>query len=418
MQHILLPSGKHLLYEKTTEYKGEFLSAHYMTPALRENMTLSTLTTAILLRGSAKYKTQQLLSKRCEELYALSVNASSQRYGAVHSLSFAAGMLSNRYSIDGTDITAEAISLLGNIIHDPLITDGEFDRNYTEREKINMRDALASQINSKSTYARRRLIELMCKGETAGIFADGYIDEIKDITPRSAAEHLGKTLNNSELLITYVGSCQLDALCEHIEQNLFAHNITHAKIPPQEHTACEYRDFSEQMDVTQSKVVMGFRSPRTLFDADYIKYALFNELFGGGTASRLFLNVREKKSLCYYCGSRSYALDGITLVEAGVKHGDADILTDAVYEQLEDIKQGNISDDEFDCAKRSLTHGYMSVLDSPSSLSSWYSTRFTADRYDSPLDAARSLCNITKDDIAEMARTLTPDCRFVLEGRT
>lgn len=416
MQHILLPSGKHLLYEKTNKYKGEFLSAHYMTPALRENMTSSTLTAAILLRGSAKYKTQQLLSKRCEELYALSVNASSQRYGAMHTLSFAAGMLSNRYSIDGIDITAETIKFLGGIIHDPLITDGEFDAGYTEREKINLRDALAAQINSKSAYSRRRTVELMCDGETAGIFADGYIDEIKDITPRSAVEYLKKTLNNSELLITYVGSCELAALCEHIERNLFAPDIAQAKIPPQKHAAYEYREFIEHMDVTQSKVVIGFRSPRTLFDADYIKYALFNELFGGGTASRLFLNVREKKSLCYYCGSRSYALDGITLVEAGVKHGDADVLTNAVYEQLEDIRQGNISDDEFDCAKRSLTHGYMSVLDSPSSVSSWYTSRFMADRYDSPLDAARSLDGITKGDIVEMARDLTPDCRFVLEG--
>ncbi len=416
MQHILLPSGKHLLYEKTNKYKGEFLSAHYITPVKRKDMTVSNLVSSILLRGCAKYPTQQQLSKRCEQLYALSINSGSQRYGTVHSLSFAASMLSNRYSIDGTDITASAIKLLGDIVHRPLVTDGEFDAGYTEREKLNLRDALAAQINSKSAYARRRAIEMMCDGETAGIFADGYIDEIKDITPHAAAEHLKKTLNNSELLITYVGSCELDALYEHIEQNLFAPDITHAKIPPQKHTACKYRNFNEHMDVTQSKVVIGFRSPRTLFDTDYIKYALFNELFGGGTASRLFLNVREKKSLCYYCNSRSYALDGITLVEAGVKHGDTDILTDAVYEQLEDIKQGNISDSEFDCAKHSLTHGYMSVLDSPSSLSSWYSARFTADRYDSPLDAARSLGDITKNDIIEMARNLTPDCRFVLEG--
>lgn len=416
MQHILLPSGKHLLYEKTNKYKGEFLSAHYMTPASRADMTPSALATALLLRGSAKYKTQQLLSKRCEELYALSVNSSSQRYGAMHTLSFATGMLSNRYSIDGTDITAETIRFLGGIIHDPFITDGGFDAGYTEREKINLRDALAAQVNSKSAYARRRTVELMCDGETAGIFADGYIDEIKDITPRSAAEHLKKTLNNSSLLITYVGSCEPDALCGHIEQYLFAADIAYPKTAPQKHTVQKYRDFSEHMDVTQSKVVVGFRSPRTLFDTDYIKYALFNELFGGGTASRLFLNVREKQSLCYYCGSRSYALDGITLVEAGVKQGDAEVLTTAVHEQLDDIKNGNVSDGEFDCAKRSLTHGYMSVLDSPSSVSSWYTSRFMADRYDSPLDAARSLDGITKGDIVEIARDLTPDCRFVLEG--
>ena len=416
MQHILLPSGKHLLYEKTNKYKGEFLTALYITPSKRENMTVSNLVSSVLLRGCSKYRTQQELSKRCEELYALSINSGSQRYGAMHAFSFALSMLSNRYSIDGTDITSEAIKLLNDIVHKPLISNGGFDARYTEREKINLRDALAAQINSKSAYARRRTVELMCDGETAGIFADGYIDDIKDITSHSAAEHLKRTLDSSELLVTYVGSCEPDALCDNIEHDLFASDIAYQKTAPQKHTAQKYRNLSEHMDVTQSKVVVGFRSPRNLFDADYIKFALFNELFGGGTASRLFLNVREKQSLCYYCNSRSYALDGITLVEAGVKKGDAEVLTDAVYKQLDDIKNGNISDSEFDCAKRSLTHGYMSVLDSPSSVSSWYTSRFMANRYDSPLDATHSLKNVTKDNIVEMARDLTPDCRFVLEG--
>lgn len=416
MQHILLPSGKHLLYEQTTKYKGEFFTALYMTPARREDMTVSNLASSILLRGCAEYPTQQLLSKRCEELYSLSVNAGSQRFGSVHTLSFGMSLLSNRYAIDGTDIAANAIELLGKVVHQPVLTDGSFDKGFTEREKKNLRDALAAQINSKSAYARRRTIELMCEGETAGIFADGYIDDLDRITPRSAYEHLSDMLSNSELLITYVGSCGIDEIKHHVEQSLHSGGKKVEKRRPSKPEITEFRNFKQQMDVTQSKVVIGFRSPRTLFDADYIKYALFNELFGGGTTSRLFFNVREKKSLCYYCNSRSYALDGITLVEAGVKQGDADVLTEAVLEQLDDIKNGNISDNEFECAKRSLSHGYRTLSDSPASLSSWYTNRFMADRCDSPFDAAETLESVTKSDIIEMALALVPDCRFVLEG--
>lgn len=416
MQHFLLPSGKQLLYEQTNKFKGEYFAAHYQRPVKRENMTVSTLLSSILLRGSEKYPTQQLLSRRCEELYALSLNTASQRTGAVHSLSFEMSMLSNAYSIDGTDITAEAIALLGNITGKPLIKHGAFDAAYTEREKKNLHDALAAQINSKTYYARKRTLELMCENETAGILAQGYIDEIDAITPEKAADYLKDTLSSSELMITYIGACDADRLCEYIENSLPASKNSMQKTRPERREAKEFRNFSQQMDVSQTKVVIGFRSPRDLFDADYVKYALFNELFGGGVSSRLFMNVREKKGLCYYCNSRSYALDGITLVEAGVKKGDADVLTEAVFEQIRDLQSGNVSDAELDCAKRSLSHGYTSAGDSPSSLASWYFVRSAADRYDSPLDAVNSLKTVTKDDVAEMAHTLVPDCRFVLEG--
>lgn len=43
------------------------------------------------------------------------------------------------------------------------------------------------------------------------------------------------------------------------------------------------------------------------------------DVFGGGPYSRLFMNVREKLSLCYYCSARLIRGKGIIVIQSGIE---------------------------------------------------------------------------------------------------
>ena len=54
------------------------------------------------------------------------------------------------------------------------------------------------------------------------------------------------------------------------------------------------------MDIAQGKLVMGYRCNVDYLDKQkYYSLLLGSKILGGGADSKLFINVREKESLCY-----------------------------------------------------------------------------------------------------------------------
>ena len=64
---------------------------------------------------------------------------------------------------------------------------------------------------------------------------------------------------------------------------------------------------------------MGFRTGTATPDEGVPATRLMAALFGGTPNSKLFLNVREKLSLCYYCSASYNSMKGIMLVQSGVE---------------------------------------------------------------------------------------------------
>ncbi len=416
MQSFLLQSGATLLYEQTDRFKGESFGLQFTAPISKDIVTSSALMCEVLLRGSQSYPTQQLLSRRCDELYSLALSAGTRRYGRMHSVGFALSMLGNSYSIDGTDIAAQSIRLLSDIAQRPYLEGDCFKPEYVSLEKRNLRDTLRAQKNAKSSYALRRAMELMCDGSAYGVSHSGYEADIDSITDKQLILTHKESVLDTLPVVYYVGARSKDDVERYIGDS-FNFGTKKQELlgyaPRQIKPYCEY---SEQMDVAQTTVVLGFRLPKTLFDTDYVKIALFNEILGGSPTSKLFLNVREKQSLCYYCSSVVKALDGNLYIVSGVNPKNKDALTNAALEQINEIKKGNITDAEFDFAVSSLICGYTKTTDSSAMLAEWYLNRYYAGRNDSPLDAAKALKGVTKDDIIAIANGLIPECRYVLEG--
>ena len=101
---------------------------------------------------------------------------------------------------------------------------------------------------------------------------------------------------------------------------------------------------------------------------------LLNAIFGAGMTSKLFVNVREKLSLCYFVGSGYYGSKGIVTVAAGIDFDKEEVTRREILHQLEECKRGNITAQELTAAKEAILSSLRATHDAPGSIEAYYAT--------------------------------------------
>ena len=178
----------------------------------------------------------------------------------------------------------------------------------------------------------------------------------------------------------------------------------------------EVKDISESMEVAQSKLVMGFRTQIAAPQKEIVAAKLMTAMFGGTPHSKLFLNVREKMSLCYYCAARYNSNKGIMTVESGVETQNIEAAKNEILNQLEEMKQGNFTEEELQSAKLSVCNSYRTIGDYLGSTESWYISQIFMPDTQTPEQAAEEISKVTREEIIAAAQKVTLDTIYRLVG--
>ena len=175
------------------------------------------------------------------------------------------------------------------------------------------------------------------------------------------------------------------------------------------------REISEALDVTQGKLVMGLRTCITLEDEDYPALLMLNTVLGAGMTCKLFMNVREKLSLCYYVSSSIEKYKGVMLISSGVDFENYEKAKNAILTELEACKKGEITEEELESARLQILSSLRSFLDSPAQMDDFYCGMAIAGGMDIPeiMDAVEKL---TAEDVAAAAQKLSMDTIYFLKG--
>ena len=139
-------------------------------------------------------------------------------------------------------------------------------------------------------------------------------------------------------------------------------------------------------------------------------------LFGGTPHSKLFLNVREKMSLCYYCTAKYDMNKGIIIVECGVEKNNIDKAKNEILNQLESIKSGNFDESEITATKLSVENTFKSLSDNHFSLENFYISQTFGKEITTPKQQAKMVKDVTKDDIIKAANKVILDTVYILEN--
>lgn len=406
---------------KTDRFKSGYFSVNFLLPLAAESASYYAILPRILCRGSASHPTQQLISRRLEELYGADISTTNTKRGELQCIAFTLDVLDNDYLPEGekTDVLSETTDLLREILFAPAMTEkGEFLAEYVESERRNSIDAVRSLINSKSKYAITRAYAHMCENEAAGVSVDGRIEDYEALTQEKLLAYYRKMLTEAHIEIYYVGG-QETAPTELLALRLFSSaerrpaNLCAAEVI---RTPSSARDVEESLNAAQGILVVGFRTGTVIADRDYNAFLLFHRIFSGSPAAKLFMNVRERLSLCYFCYASLDGLKGTMLVVAGIKNENKDIAQKEILAQLDEVINGNITDDELLCAKQSLYNTYRAIYDSPTSVESWHLTRACAGVSDTLENAHAAVECLTKEDVMAVAKKIKADTVYFLRG--
>lgn len=297
----------HQIY--TENFKTNLYAIFLAIPLEKENVTLDALTGSVLRRGTKNLPTQEKISKELENMYGASFDCGIEKTGDNHILKFYLETLSDEFLPEPENLTEKCLSILFDIVFNPLTVDGVFNKEYVEGEKKNLKQIIESKIDNKAKYAYDRCIEEMFKGKPYGLYKFGYIEDLDEITPEKLYKHYKELINNCKIDIFCSGRFDFKKLKGQIEDNgnikqlqerkpgyIINNEVTEKK------EEIETNTVEESMQVTQGKLVIGLDIQDTAENSRFIA-SNYNAILGGGANSKLFQNVREKQSLAYTAGS-------------------------------------------------------------------------------------------------------------------
>lgn len=402
-----LSNGAEGVFIKNDRFNTTLVSYNFYMPLRAETAAHYALLPFVLTTCCDKYPDFSKLNFKLSKLYGANLSASAEKVGDFQLIKIAISVIGDRFSLDGEKLSDSAIELLNRLVFEPKVKDGAFYDEDIAREKRKAVEHIRGEISEKRIYARKRLIEEMYKGKPYGVSKCGTEEEVEKITGQSLYKAWREVLSHAFLRVNVISRSMPNGLFDVVSQKLSEidrENITGSPVCTPTEKAKKVNTVTENLDIAQGKLVMGFSSETYGDEESTAALSVMCDIFGGGPYSRLFSNVREKMSLCYYCSASSVKAKGLIMVDSGVEKENAETAQKEILNQLEIIKKGEFTDTEFDSSIKGMTDSLNSYNDSQGLLDVWYSVKIFKDKLLSPEDSAELLCSVTRDDVVRAAK--------------
>ena len=418
IQRTPIADGVYFNSVRDSRFKTMKLSVHLFVPLSAETASENALIAGVLSRSCKAYPDFTALSRKLSALYGADLNVSSAKIGENQVISISASGLDDRYAIDGESIAKELSVLLCGVIFEPNLSGRAFVAGEVEQERRQLLDLIDSEYNEKRIYANARLIEIMCADEVFGIKRYGTAEAIRAATPKSLYTAWEKLLKDAVAEIIYIGDSSPEKAVEVFTEAFQSIPRTPVTLRTEViREAGEVKRVTEEIEVSQSKLVMGFRVGIALPEPETRAAGLMCAILGGTATSKLFCNVREKQSLCYYCAARYDKDKGIIVIDSGVEGENIKKLEAGILKEIDDMKNGVISDFEIDSAKMAIINAYQGSNDTVGGIESWFARQLLQDGFRTIEEECALLSAVTREEIIAAANKLTLDTVYVLKNK-
>lgn len=398
----ILP-GVALTSAPTEAFKRCRVSLNFLFRGNRATATGYALLPLVMERGYAACPDMTRLSRRLARLYGAELSVSGGTLGPNRVLTVGVSGIRNEYAVGGEDLLGEYLELVFGMAFDPDAADGAFDAQAVRIEKDKLRELQQSEINDKRTYCLRQARRRFYGDDVAGLERYGYAQDLDAITPQSLYALWRQMVETARLEVVVLG-----APVQPVEQRLRAVlsarrapaglNRSHP-MPLRPVLAC-----SEPVSAVQGKLCMLFTMDAALPPQELSKMRMAVALLGGVPTSRLFMNVREKQSLCYYCSAAYSQLNSCLSIDSGVAFADADRARDAILAEIEKLIHGELPEKELQEARRYLCCALESVGDSLPAMENWLMGEISRGTLDTPAQVMQQLQQVTAQDVRDMLR--------------
>jgi len=300
----------------------------------------------------------------------------------------------------------------------PCLENGRFRAAETESERQNLIDRIRALKNNPRTYAVRRTQEIMCKDEPFGACEYGSVEGVQALTPDLIWAAYQEVLQHARVELFYCGSADPAAVAA-----AFADGLTLPASSDRYQTEvdvcrinCKPRTIVEDYPANQGKLTLGLRTGQAGMDEAYPALMLYAAVLGGYTGSRLFVNVREKLSLCYYASATLDKVKGLMMIVSGIENDKYDQALGEILRQMEDLHAGGLTRDELEQARRTLISQIRSLGDSPLSLENYWHRQAVAGFTMTPEELIERLERVERGQVMAVGRQVALDLICFMKG--
>lgn len=403
---------------KSDRFKTACLSIHFLRPLRWEENALNALIGNVLLRGTEEFCDLRRITQELDRLYGADAGPVILKNGQIQTVGVGASFMEERFALPGDAVCKPVLELLVQVLLRPRLENGAFCPEFVESEKHNLISLIQSQYNDKRVYCANRMLKLMCGDDPFGIPRLGTVEQVEAVTPRMLYDHYLHVLAHSQVEIFYCGATapeDMEKLLRDCLKDLprgTIDSVCQVDFVPQPGT----RYGEEEAEVTQGKLCLGFTTPVSNRDPRFCAMMVLNALYGAGYTSKLFMNVREKLSLCYYASSSYYGSKGIFCVECGIDTANLEVTKAEILRQLEACKAGDFTAQELASAKAAICNGLKTLGDGAGRMDNYYTTQVLSGLNLEPEEYLRRIDGVTPAEVAEAAGTLTLDTVFFVKG--
>ena len=404
----------------TNNFKTNLYAVFLATPLTRENVTLNALLTAVLRRGTNSMKSQDIISKRLEEMYGANFDCGIDKTGDNHIIKFYLEAISEEFLPEKEEITEKCLDILFDIVFNPFIENEGFKEEYIKGEKENLKQIIEGKIDNKAVYALDRCREEMFKGKPYGLYKFGYVQDLEKITAKSLYEYYKNLINNCKIDIFFSGIDEKNNIEEIVINNEKIKNVVPREpkyiVNTEKTELIEVKDeinVQDHMQVNQGKLVIGLTVNADESDSKYTA-SVYNAILGGGANSKLFQNVREKNGLAYTAGSNYVRQKNTIFIRCGIEISNYEKAVETIKEQLNDIKKGNFDDADIENAKNLIIESIKSIPAEQDTEITYYYGQELSDTSTSIDEYISKIQKQSKEDIINLAQNVSINTIYFL----
>lgn len=401
------------------KFKTQRVQVMFITELKKETASENAVAVGVLGSSNCKYKNISEITAKLNSLYGANINIDILKIADYQRLCIGVSSINSKYALEGKDINAGVLTILLDCIFSPNIIkndNGEFEFAHEpfDFRKRDLLDSIEAEINNKRAYAVMQAQKSIYNGENSANSSYGTKETAESVTAESAYKAYEKLLKTAQIEIYFVGP-EEDINAEKSIFEAFSKikrapsGINYYSPSSLKESVCKAE---ERLDVNQCKMVLAFKGKSEDFDA----VRLMNTIFGATPFSKLFVNVREKQSLCYYCASQYNRFKKTLIVDCGIEEDNIEKTEKEIIKQLEDIKNGDFSNEDISNSVLSVINSLKGVGDTSSSYINWYFGCLANGELLEPSESVERIKAVTRERVIEAAKSFELDTVYVMRG--
>lgn len=403
------------------KFKSIYFSINFTLPVKKEEISKNSLLASMLAKSCEKYKTQKDIQQYLYSLYGSNFDIGIEKFGDLYNIEVRCECINKNYLPNNEDVVDKVLDFMYNIIFKPNIVNDKFDEELFLREKENLINKIREVKDDKLRYGIRKMEELLCEDEPFSVYVYGDEKDIENTNQNDLYETYRNLFEKSAITVIISGNLNgydnIEERINYIFKDKLTSKLNYKDLIYNRKIEHKKEEVKESQQTTQSVLSYGLRI-NDVDTSDFYKLSVYNALLGGTPSSKLFQNFREKESLAYTVRSRYYRFKDIIIIYAGIQKENYEKAKEVLEKQINLIKEGSITDEEFNASKQSIISDLKEWNDSKIALSKMFISNMYANKKDDiSLEAMIGNMNkVTKQDVINIANKIEIEKIYFLGG--